>query len=140
MSESDLCEALDNFLSEFSYIGGYQPTEDDSKVFDFATERFPKGEMAKYLHFSRWFCHLTTFSLASRAAFSPGALVGQRPEILSLVERSLSEGARTVSTNPKAINKKEVSSLTRCGMYSIQPLIDSMQHLVRISHFSYWLI
>lgn len=116
-----MLKELDKYLSQFSYIGGYQPTQEDVKVFNFVGQKDPCGEIRKYLHLSRWLHHLSTFSTESRAAL-PSIASAANPsvqtsssEILAFIDRCAINDASSVLTNPKA-KKIEVSSMNRCGM------------------------
>lgn len=113
MTESIVFSKLDSHLSYFSYIGGYEPSQEDTEVYRFVSGHFPQGNMAKYLHLSRWLRHLASFSAESRAAFSGAVLkpcgsdqASGRESLLSLINTSAVDSNRTVHTNTKE-KKKE---------------------------------
>ncbi|KAK3924891.1 Threonine--tRNA ligase 1, cytoplasmic [Frankliniella fusca] len=116
MTESSVLSKLDSHLSYFSYIGGYEPTQEDTEVYSFLSGHFPEKEMAKHSHLSRWLRHLASFSAESRAAFSVAVLKPSsceqengRVNLLSLINTSTVDSNRSVHTKTnKEAGKKKV--------------------------------
>jgi len=67
-SDKGLAE-LNSYLSERSYVVGYQPSQADVTVFD-ALGKAP--DASKFAYVSRWFSHLQAFTVADRSGF-PGS-------------------------------------------------------------------
>lgn len=112
---------LDNYLIKYSYIGGYEPTQEDTIVFQYLDKHSTLEGMAKYLHLTRWFCHMKSFTSESRAAFvSVGSINSYctdqtKMNFMSLIETNLLK-KETYSTVTKSKMTKEVSIVVRCGM------------------------
>lgn len=122
MTEFDVLKELDIYLSQFSYVGGYQPTQEDVKVLNFVEQSCLHQETAKYLHLSRWLRHLSTFKIESLTGLPCTMLeansCAQRKNstILAFVDRCAKSDVPCAPKNFKAKNV-EVSRMNRCGMY-----------------------
>ncbi|XP_034246623.1 threonine--tRNA ligase 1, cytoplasmic isoform X1 [Thrips palmi] len=111
MSEFDLLKELDNYLSQFSYVGGYQPTQEDLKVLNYLGRKDLSGEIAKHLHLTRWLRHLSSFTKESQAVL-PSTATAVHPqrnnlEILAFIERCAVNDTHCPLANSKA-KKDEV--------------------------------
>lgn len=120
MSIADLLIELNNHLADYSYIGGYELSQEDLKVFTFANDNLSQEEMSKYLYFGRWFRHLKSFTPQTLGA-CPSALITTPTctHIISLIEQINSNSIRLAHTDLKAM--KQVSSAVWFGMLRVCP-------------------
>ena len=64
---------LNQKLLNFSYVNGFQPTKEDSVIFNNLVEQGKDeklyGEMAKFVNVMRWFNHMSSYSPSERASW-----------------------------------------------------------------------
>jgi len=68
LSKADGAQQFDTYLADFSYVGGYTPSQADVE----ALTHFKEHPDAKLENLSRWWRHVSSFSNDEKASF-PGA-------------------------------------------------------------------
>mmetsp|Transcript_7804 Transcript_7804/g.32836 ORF Transcript_7804/g.32836 Transcript_7804/m.32836 type:complete len:218 (-) Transcript_7804:45-698(-) len=66
---------LNGFLSDKTYVSGYEPSTDDLELL----KKFTEAPPAKFCHLRRWYDHISSFSEEERAAFAGGAAKDAAP-------------------------------------------------------------
>lgn len=67
LKERCVQEALNNYLGDYAYLDGYNPSQIDVKVY----QTFIKLDVdfIKYPHLQRWYKHIASFSAQEQSAF-----------------------------------------------------------------------
>ena len=60
---------LDNYLSDRSYISGFQPSQNDLFVFQKVLEDYSSIRQPTFRHLNRWASHIHSFSTSDRNLF-----------------------------------------------------------------------
>lgn len=61
--------SLDNYLSNRSYISGFQPSQNDLLVYQKILEDYSSIRQLSFLHLNRWASHIQSFSTSDRNLF-----------------------------------------------------------------------
>mmetsp|Transcript_7503 Transcript_7503/g.8521 ORF Transcript_7503/g.8521 Transcript_7503/m.8521 type:complete len:222 (+) Transcript_7503:40-705(+) len=73
---------LNGFLSDKSYVSGFEPSNEDLELL----KKFSEAPPAKFAHLRRWFDHIQSFSEEERAAFAAGEASKEAPAAAAAAE------------------------------------------------------
>jgi len=64
--DSEGRSALNQYLSERSYIIGFAPSQADNELYEILA-KVPESDMAPHPHVLRWFRHISSFGIGRKA-------------------------------------------------------------------------
>lgn len=104
MISNEFLENLDSYLSEHSYITGYEPSEHDVLIFGL----MPKELITKFYNISRWYRHISSFSNSKHLFTKP---VNLNPSFeFSRYIQKMSTAEAKVQTNKVSKKDKKTES------------------------------
>ena len=107
---------LNGFLSDKSYVSGFEPSNEDLELL----KKFSEAPPAKFAHLRRWFDHIQSFSEEERAAFAPARLPRRRPPPPPL-PRAVTTTTTSTSSAPTTRTTRSTWPRSRGGLRSSSP-------------------
>ncbi|XP_039278005.1 threonine--tRNA ligase 1, cytoplasmic isoform X2 [Nilaparvata lugens] len=103
--EESILKELDSYLSQFSYLAGFQPTDVDSLVF----EKLNSIQLDKYQHTRRWYTHIASFGV-DRLKFRHFDIKSQDFQGVQFFDTSSLASSQVTVERAKMKEKKKVAN------------------------------